>query len=247
VNTVRPYLGYGTITFLDRTGSAHYNALQVSAKRRFDNGFGFELSYTWSNAISYVFGQNPFVQPNEKGLSNLSQPQNLTFNYVYELPFFRTSKGVGNAILGGWEWSGMAVFSSGFPFTVTTSGDRAGVGGGTQRPNVIGTPTILGTVAQYFDTSAFALQPLGTFGNEGVNAIRGPGISDNYTMNFYKNIHLRVFHREDIVLRLGGEVFNIFNHPNFSAVGNVFGSATYGHITAALDPREVQFSARLKF
>ncbi len=243
VNTVRPYAGYGTITFLDRTASAHYNALQVSAKRRFDNGFGFELSYTYSNAIAFGFGQNPFVQPDEKGLSNLSQPHNLTVNYVYALPFFKNSKRFAHAALAGWEWSGIAVFSSGFPFTVTISGDRAGVGGGTQRPNVVGTPTIFGTVSQYFDTSAFALQPLGMFGNEGINAVRGPGISDNYTMNFYKNFKFR----ENSALRIGGEVFNIFNHPNFSAVGNVFGSATFGHITAALDPREIQFSARLTF
>ncbi len=62
-------------------------------------------------------------------------------------------------------------------------------------------------------------------------------------MNFYKNFKLR----ESLGLRVGAEIFNILNHPNFSAVGNVFGSATYGHITAALDPREIQFSARITF
>ncbi len=174
VNTVRPYPGYGTITYLDRTASAHYNALQVSAIRRFENGFEFQLSYTWSNAIAYGYGQDPALQANEKGLSNLSQPQNLTINFVYDLPFFRQSTGIAHVLLGEWEWSGMAVLQSGFPFTVTISGDRAGVGGGTQRPNVIGTPAILDTVAEYFNTGAFALAPLGTFGNEGVNVVRGP-------------------------------------------------------------------------
>ena len=60
--------------------------------------------------MAYGFGQNPFLQSNEKGRSNLSQPQNLTINYVYELPFFHNSKGFAHAILGGWEWSGIAVF-----------------------------------------------------------------------------------------------------------------------------------------
>jgi hypothetical protein len=45
----------------------------------------------------------------------------------------------------------------------------------------------------------------------------------------------------------GAEFFNIFNHPNFSAVGAGFAIATFGHVTAALDPREIQFSARLSF
>jgi len=247
VNTVRPYLGYGTISWGERNASARYNALQVSANRRFDNGLAFQLSYTWSNSIAWGFGQNPFVQPDEKGLSNLSQPQNLTINYVYDLPLFRNGSGWKHAALGGWEWSGIATFSSGFPFTVTIPGDRAGVGGGTQRPNVAGAATILGTVAEYFNTAAFVLPALGTFGNEGPNAVRGPGISDDYTMNFYKNFTFRLFGAEGEKFRIGTEFFNIFNHANFSTVGNVFGSATYGHITAALDPREIQFSARLSF
>jgi hypothetical protein len=247
VNTVRPYPGYGTITYDERNASARYNALQVSAIRRFTNGFAFQLSYTWSNAIAWNFGQNPALQLDEKGLSNLSQPQNVTINYIYELPFFRSATGWRHTVLGGWEWSGIATFSSGFPFTVTISGDRAGVGGGTQRPNVMGTPVVLGTVSEYFDTSAFAPAPLGTFGNEGVNVIRGPGISDDYTMNFYKNFNFSLFKEKIQQLRIGAEFFNIFNHPNFSTVGNVFASPTYGHITAALDPREIQFSARLSF
>ena len=75
----------------------------------------------------------------------------MTMNFIYELPFFKHRTGFLNAALGGWEWSGIATFQSGFPFTVTISGDRAGVGGGTQRPNVIGTPSILGTVNEYFN------------------------------------------------------------------------------------------------
>ena len=66
VATVRPYPGYGNITWDERNGSARYNALQVSANRRFDNGFAFQLSYTYSKSIAWGFGQNPFVQPDER-------------------------------------------------------------------------------------------------------------------------------------------------------------------------------------
>ena len=246
VATVRPFLGYGNIAWDERNASARYNALQTSATRRFTNGLAFQASYTWSKSIAWLAGQNPFVQPDEKGLSTLDQRQNFTFNWVYELPFFR-NPGMIHAVLGGWEWSGLATFSSGFPVTITQSGDRAGVGGGTQRPNVIGTANIIGTVNQYFNTSAFALSALGTFGNEGVGNVRGPGISDNYTMNFYKNFTFRTFGKESAKLRIGAEIFNIFNHANFSAIGVGFATPTFGKITAALDPREIQFSARLSF
>jgi hypothetical protein len=86
---------------------------------------------------------------------------------------------------------------------------------------------------------------LGRFGNEGVNVVRGPGISDDITMNFYKNFAFA--RKERLNLRIGAEFFNIFNHANFSAVGAAFATATFGRIGAALDPREIQFSARLTF
>lgn len=247
VNTVRPYVGFGNINWDERNAAARYNALQASASRRFHHGLAFQVSYTFSKSIQIGAGQNPFVQPNEHGLSNLDQTHNFTANWVYELPFLRHDSGLLYAVLGGWEWSGNATFSTGFPFTVTQSGDRAGVGGGTQRPDVVATPHRIGDVRQYFDTTAFVLAPLGRFGNEGVNVVRGPGISDDITMNFYKNFAFAVAGKERLNLRTGAEFFNIFNHANFSAVGAAFGTATFGRVTAALDPREIQFSARLTF
>ncbi|MGH9666130.1 MAG: hypothetical protein ACRD9L_17025, partial [Bryobacteraceae bacterium] len=100
---------------------------------------------------------------------------------------------------------------------------------------------------QYFNTAAFALSALGQFGNEGVDVVRGPGIGDDVTMNFYKNFTFHMFGKEGQNLRVGGEIFNIFNHTNFSAAGAGLGTATFGRLTSALDPREVQFSARLSF
>ncbi len=243
VNTVRPYLGYGTITYDERNASAEYHALQATLNRRFNNGLMFQVSYAWSKSIVWGFGQNPFVQPDEEGLNSYDQPQNLTFSFVYDLPFFKHGNRFIGKVLGGWETSGNATFASGFPFTVAVSGDRAGVGGGTQRPNVVGPLNITGNVYGYFNTAAFALEPLGAFGNEGSNIVRGPGISDDVTFNLYRNFAIR----EWASLRIGGEFFNIFNHANFSAVGSTYGTPTFGDVTAALDPRHIQLSAKLTF
>jgi hypothetical protein len=243
VNNVRPYLGYGNITYDERNGSAAYHSLQTVLSRRYADGLFVQASYTWSKSIVWNFGQDPFRQPNEEGLNSFDQPHNFTFSYVYTLPYLKGHNGIVRAALGGWETSGNATFSSGFPFTVTTSGDRAGVGGGTQRPNVVGPLNITGNVFGYFNSAAFALQPLGAFGNEGSNIVRGPGISNDITFNLFRNFKLG----EKSNLRIGGEFFNIFNHANFSAVGAVFGSATFGNVTAALDPRHVQLSAKLVF
>ncbi|HWF48627.1 MAG TPA: hypothetical protein VG168_16585, partial [Bryobacteraceae bacterium] len=244
VNTVRPYLGYGNITYDERNGSASYNALQVVLNRRFSAGLFVQANYTWSRSIVWNFGQNPFVQPDEEGLNSYDQPQNFTFSFVYDLPFFKSRTGWMKTALGGWEASGNATFASGFPLTVTVSGDRAGVGGGTQRPNVVAPLVTTGDVFGYFNTAAFALEPLGTFGNEGSNILRGPGISDDINLNLYKNLLLGSEQRH---LRIGAEFFNIFNHANFASVGTVYGSPTFGNLTGALDPRHIQLSAKLVF
>jgi hypothetical protein len=243
VNTVRPYLGYGNITYDERNASASYNALQTSLKRRLANGLFLQASYTWSKSIVWNFGQNPFLQPNEEGLNSYDQPHNFTFSYVYNFPSLRRGNAFAKSIVNGWETSGNATFSSGLPVTVTISGDRAGTGSGSQRPNVTGPLNITGNVFGYFNTSAFALAPLGTFGNEGSNIVRGPGISNSVNLNFFRNIAVR----ERTQLRIGAECFNIFNHANFSAVGTTLGSPTFGNLTAALDPRQIQLSAKLTF
>lgn len=243
VNTVRPYLGYGNITYDERNASAKYNALQTVLSRRYARGLFLQASYTWSKSLVYNFGQNPFVQPNEEGLNSYDQPQNFTFSYVYSPPLLHNQNTLLRSVFGGWEISGNATLASGFPFTVTESGDRAGVGGGSERPNVVAPLHITGNVYGYFNASAFALQPLGTFGNEGSNIVRGPGISNDVNFNLFRNVRLG----EGKNLRIGGEFFNVFNHANFSSIGTVYGSATFGNITGALDPRHVQLSAKLVF
>jgi hypothetical protein len=243
VNTVRPYLGYGSITYDERNASASYNALQVALSRRMSNGLFLQANYTWSKSIVFNAGQNPFVQPNEKGLNSYDQPHNFTFSYVYNFPQLHQGGALLRGVVNGWETSGNATFASGLPLTVTISGDRAGTGSSSQRPNVTGPLNITGNVFGYFNTSAFALPALGTFGNEGTNVLRGPGISNSVNINFYRNVAIR----ERASFRIGAECFNVFNHANFSAVGTVFGSPTFGNLTAALDPRQIQLSAKLTF
>ncbi|MBV9082098.1 MAG: TonB-dependent receptor, partial [Acidobacteriaceae bacterium] len=135
VNNVRPYLGYGNITYDERNGSASYNALQTFLSRRMSHGLFLQASYTWSKSLVFNVGQDPFRQPNEEGLSSYDQPHNFTFSYVYDVPSLHHGSAILRAIINHWETSGNAIIASGFPFTVTISGDRAGTGSGSQRPN----------------------------------------------------------------------------------------------------------------
>ncbi len=66
-------------------------------------------------------------------------------------------------------------------------------------------------------------------------------------MSFFKNTKMRWFTTEAAIVQFGAEFFSIFNHPQFDAVGASFGSATFGHVTSALDPRIVQLRLKISY
>jgi Carboxypeptidase regulatory-like domain len=246
-NTVRPYLGYAAINFDERSAAANYNGLQVDMRRNFKSGLAFEVAYTYSKAMQFQAGQGQYLQKSEKGIAALDRTHVMTINYVYDLPFMKNATGFEGKVLGGWEVSGITTFQAGLPNTVTISGDRAQVGGGTQRPDLVGPLNIHpGNINNYFDTSAFALGPVGQFGNAGVNILRGPGIAD-FDFNLRKNTTFHLTKDREANAQFSVESFNIFNHPNFVGVGTTFGSASFGHLTSTLDGRNIDFQLRITF
>ena len=146
------------------------------------------------------------------------------------------------ALLANWELSGITNLQSGLPFTASTSTDVARVGNTGQRPNRTG--AILyrpRSVSNYFIAASFAAAASGAFGNERLGDIRGPG-TDLWQMNVGKNIPI-----ERVSLKFEAQLYNIFNHANFNGVGLTFGSAAFGSLNSALDPRNVQFRLKASF
>ncbi len=142
----------------------------------------------------------------------------------------------------GWQLSGISRFESGTPLNVTIPGDRAGVGGGGQRPDVVAPVVIEKELVRWFSTSSFANPALGTFGNAGRNLVRGPGIN-NWDVSFIKRTNIT----EGVSLQFRAEFFNLFNHTQFAGVNTSFGAAAFGQITSARDPRISQLALRFLF
>ena len=181
------------------------------------------------------------------------------------LPFGRTkpwlSSGIASAVLGGWRTSGVYTFASGRPFTVVSGSNYSNAidpyGAATAVPNVIGSPQIIGNINCWFYASAnknctsidpsgsnaFALQPLGTYGNAGRNTLRGPHT------NVFDFAVIRDFRiTEKTALEGRWEVFNLANTPIFAQPSNNLSSGAVGSITSlASDPRIMQFALRLSF
>jgi hypothetical protein len=175
--------------------------------------------------------------------------------YVYDLPFGAgrrwLTSGLSSRLLSGWQTAGIVTLQSGFPFTVNVTGDTANVGAGTGgifvRPNAVPgvswqEPNGQNTAAHFFNPAAFSMPAPFTFGNVGRNTVIGPGVID-FDLTVGRPIRLS----ERFSLQLRGEFFNALNHPNYSVIGRIINSNTFAQALSQLDPRELQFGAKVIF
>ena len=179
------------------TGNSTYHSLQVTVTRRFSKGLYVMSNYTWSKALDYEsldrnssLAQDPNNMRAEHGPADYDRRHNFVATFLYELPT-PWRHGIGGVLTRGWRINGIYHYISGSPLTVVPGTDRALQGGGNQRANVVGNPVLSAgrsfdqQRAEYFDTSAFAMPAIGTFGNMGRNAIYGPG-QYNLDASFFK-------------------------------------------------------------
>jgi hypothetical protein len=146
----------------------------------------------------------------------------------------------------GWTLAGIVTLQSGTPVAVTQATNfNAFAGFGTQRPNLVGDPELPAderSTARWFNTAAFAIAPQFTLGSASRNPVRGPG---------YRNVDVALSRRLPVAGRtaveLRAEVFNLINTPPLANPNGVAGSAAFGTIASAGDPRVVQLAVKLVF
>ncbi len=235
----------------------NYNAGYAKLEQRLKGGLSYIVSYTFSKCIDSGNspGQNMYNRKPERAICDTDVPHNLTASYVYDLPFgrgrrFDISNPFLNGFLGGWEVSGITAMISGFPLSITTTGDVALVGTGGQRGNATGIkpqkldPRTNGLVG--FDRAAYAVPPTGTFGTLSRNTQRGFGLN-NWDMGINKNFAIPKI-GEAGRLQIRAEFFNVWNHTQFSAIGtSVNQPASFGIVTSTLNPRILQLAGKLYF
>jgi hypothetical protein len=265
LDQIRPYRGYRSITIIQPRFNSTYHALQVSAQHRFTDVSQVNVAYTWSKNLTdnqtdrSTAPQDSSDIFSEKGRAQLDRRHVFTMNYIYELPFFSRQDDVVSKVLGGWQASGIIVYNTGLPFTVTTSAyDPAGLGfipaliaGG--RPNLLCDPNqgAPHTQQQFFNTACFERNPATTPtptnlinvpGNAGRGIINGPRtFRTDFTLT--KNIRFG----ESMSLQLKAEAFNIFNTVNFRTLSLNVTAANFGQVLTTRDPRTMQFGVKFNF
>jgi hypothetical protein len=264
-NFMRPYFGWGNINMYEPIATGNYNALQISANRRYSSGFQFGIAYTFSKALGIASsdydGISPYFSPRERNYGPMSYDRTHVFvlNYSYDLPKVGSALGFRPAswILDNWQLSGMTTFTSGAPITPSFSTtDGQDITGSTEgaRISVVGDPHLPKTERTFyrnFNTSAFVRTPQGSFGNAGVGILRGPGVN-NWDLAVTKRVPL---FSEGRYVQFRTELFNAFNHTQFSSIfsGARFDAAgnqvdpNFGAYSGDRPPRIIQLSLRVVF
>ncbi|HUU12357.1 MAG TPA: hypothetical protein VM182_01460 [Terriglobia bacterium] len=207
-----------------------------------------EVAYNYNgNRIDFTGAFNAYELGYDRSSSDLDRRHVLTMNYIYELPFFKShSSPFVRQAVGGWQLSGITNFQTGLPNTPSYPGDIAGVGFGNVRPNVVSDPNSgPKTLDEWFNTDAFAPPDELTFGNAGRNVIRRPG-RDNWNISVFKVFSFSSL-REGAQLQFRLEMFNTFNHTQFSDYDSNVLSGNYGKITSTYDARRIQFGLKFAF
>lgn len=254
IDQVVPYLGYAGINQYFNGVSSNYNSLQISLRTQAWHGLTLQGSYTWSHAFDYNDGdvpgniaQNPRDWKLEYASAGFDRRQILVLSYVYEIPLFAHRQGLLRTAFGGWVLSGISTFENGTPLDTSYVGDPLGLGGTNYRPNLVSNPnSVPHTQAEWFNTGAFTPIVPGAFGDAGRNIITGPGLV-NSDISLFKDFNGILWGRESSRLELRGELYNIFNHTEWSAVNSQFGSSEFGVVTATRDPRTIQLGVKLYF
>jgi len=274
--------GWGSI------GNSSYHALQTSLRKQLSHGVQFDFNYTYSKSIDItsaasrvgfsVYGYqniglvgtrlaNAFSPNLARAVSDFDATHQFNANWIVELPVGKgralagNANGLLNAFVGGWQTSGVARWTSGFPFSVD-GGQRwptdwflTSITQMTSRPRT-GTFKKSGSVNIFADPAVaqqdFTLPLPGGVGSR--NVLRGNGYAE-LDMSLYKS--WKMPYRETHSMQFRWDVFNVPNLTRFNAqsVGSsaLLTSVTqspnnFGAYTSLLtQPRVMQFALRYEF
>jgi carboxypeptidase family protein/TonB-dependent receptor-like protein len=242
---ILPGAPLGNITQVESSGFSRYNGAWASVTKRLSHGLQTAASYTWSKSLdtnslnsSGFAVQDSYNIAGQYGLSDFDARNRFVATAIYDFPF------TGHILSRGWQVAAVVQAQSGNPVNIVTSNSSLNGVPNSVRPDVTGPVRIIGSVDQWFDPTAFVAT--NRFGNLGRNAVIGPAFN-NTDVSVVKHLSAG---RVDAQFRV--DVFDLFNHPNFGAPGNVVGSPTFGKISSTRLPtgeagssRQIQIAVRL--
>jgi hypothetical protein len=236
VDFLRPFQGFGNISYIEPASSSNYHSLQTSLNRRFRKGLLLGVTHTWSKALGTqgvdLPGINGFGAPRidtnnrlaNYGPQDFDRRHNFNINWVYDLPKATRSRALG-LVANDWQVSGIYRYQTGAPYNVGFS--IPGLSGygvtGTQQ-NEGGRIVVLknpgsgntGNPYQMFDVSAFTTPGLGSKGLESGRNFLYRAPINSWDISLSKEFHIK--ERAHFEVRL--DTFNTLNHTQFDTINS---------------------------
>jgi Carboxypeptidase regulatory-like domain len=240
-------------------GNSDYNSFQANLRhsgKRLNVSVGYTFSKSIDQGSSLADVANPFNLGAMRALSAFDLKHNFVASYEYDLPIERLFHR-DNRLTRAWSLSGITRAGTGFPVTLSTNGDNSLMGSipngvnnhsldlpdFTQGPlNINRNPR---NALEYFNTSLFQDNALGTPGNVPRRFFYGPGML-NFDLALLKTVSLS----ETKSLQFRLETFNTFNHTQFfgpAAVNGDRDSNLFGKVVQAAPPRLMQAALKFSF
>jgi hypothetical protein len=273
-NAQRPYPNWNIIFTRDNGGTANYHGLTAEVNRRFSKGLQFTSSWMWSKNLSDAEGAAPtsfgaengprlldrFNRHADYGNMSFTRRHRALTTFIWEVPvgkgrsYLSSAHRAVDAVLGGWQMSGIVIFQTGAFLTPTFTGtDPSGTGASRrsgQRPDVVSDPIpAQQTSAAWFTRAAFAAPAnnIGRYGLASVGSLVGPG-TKNFSMGLAKKFRFT----EQTGLQFQADFSNVFNHlnlgnPNTNTSSSAFGTITGTQTAEGTGPRVIQLGLRLFF
>jgi hypothetical protein len=236
-----PKIPFDLGNYYGNDAGSTYNAFEAKVEKRFSSGLQFLTHYTYAHADGYDSSYYAIDHKVAWGPVDFNRNQVFVFNTVYELPFGRGKKFMGNAskaanyIVGGWQVSNTTNWSSGLPWTPSFNNCGTEQDVGVCRPNkgsgsfstgpgslqhgpngpFVRFFTPLATPVLGSTTGPFTDPGVGNLGNIGHNSFWGPS-------GFYSDMSavkkFQVTERLSAQFRV--DAFNVFNHPVYAFSAN---------------------------
>jgi carboxypeptidase family protein len=258
--------------------NANYHAMQVNLRKRMSQGVQFDFNYSFSKSIDLEsdaervdawsgLGGNIINSwaPNQlRAVSDFDTRHQFNLDFIAELPFGKgkllggNSRGVVDALIGGWQLSGLARWTSGFPVSISngstwpTNWQLGGEAIQIARARTGLTKKADGSVNLFPDSQG--LTGIGAFrhdlpGESGVrNTLRGPGYAG---LDAGLSKRWKMPYNEAHSLQFRWEVFNVLNLTRFDVqtVSTALDAGPdFGNFSGLLtNPRVMQFALRYEF
>ncbi len=271
---------YVALTALRSIGGGDYHAFQTTLRKQYSNGVQFDVNYTLSKCIDLGSTresdgpngpqgsglgliQNPWNPSQMRAVCDYDVRQLVSSFVVAELPIGRgrllahNANRFVNAIIGGWQVSGIWRQSSGLPTGVGNGGywptnwnyppfatQTGQVQEGTTKSGPSGGPNLFPNPTAAF--SSFDLTYPGQSGSR--NVIRGDGF---FTIDTALSKRFTMFYNEKHSVQIRAEAFNVTNTVRFDVNQvslSMSNSVSFGKYNGTLNtPRVIQFGARYEF